>query len=1498
MRTRNVIIGLVVLLMVASPVLAAGTELLGSTKTTDSDFNDGTTNGLQVTGGSVAHTHDSFSRSDINNGNWELRGDTDATTSTGSTLAFEPDGPNSEMRYVYTDQVYSGHGGEFYIRGNLEYFEYEDDSNDIDGGYVLEAENGDQWRLVMRGSHYNNPWVLRRVGPGGAVQWESSGFGGHYEFGGAIDVRFGYDDTTGTIRADIYGPDDVEASKSWSNNDIDVQWVGVTADGGPNGDNWIEASNLDLNGYERTGGTYDSAAHNVDAPTEAEVDVRLENGDMDITVHDGNGNTLGSRTISAGGINEPDSIDGTRTISLDPSQQVGDDVYIDYSTSGDSSGSRLTSYLDETRIYYENRDPSATAVSPDGGTYESSSVELEADVDDPDFGTNGDSVDVEWYVDGTKVHTDTGVTSASTLTYQTADRDDGDYDWHVEVVDSEGARTSSGTNTFTIQHGETEITNVQPADGTTSNYETNTLSADIDDPDFEENGGSGDTVTVEFVWDGSVIYSEDVTSPSTVTYDAGPFDDGTHDWYVRTTDSYGGTYTSDNRSLTIDHDAPSLSGESPTGTVEYEDQTLSVDVDDADFPRDDDTVDVTFTLDGSQVGTETLNSNGTATVDVGPLDDGSHTWSATATDDYELSSSTGDQTFTVEHHDPVLSSPAPTSTIADSTPEMSVIVDDEDFSKDGDEVLVEFYIDGSKVGEDTVTSDGTLATYETSHLEDGTYDAYMVATDEYGRTDTTSTFSFTVEHNDPELTNAQPTGEVQYEDQTLSVDLSDDDFDDEGDTVELEFILDGQVVSTQTATSAGTYTHDLTELDDGSYTWSVDATDEYERTSSTGDQTFTVDHDAPTASNPSLDGVTNYEQNTLEVDVADADFPRDGDTVDVMYYVDGTHVNTETVSTNSTASYTTDAYEDGSHSWHVRLVDDYGYDVNSTTWSMDIQHSAPVVAGTSDPGVTNRENVDLTVDVQDDDFVRDGDTINVTWYVDGSELITKEVASAGDVTATTDELTDGTHSWSVDLEDDYGYSASSSVQQVEVVHHDPVPDDSSMVPTEGTTLTNYSTTFSIDVSDEDFADPTATENVTADLYIEGDLQGTAYATENGTVNVTVVPGYGGEVTYHWEFEDKYGRTAQSQDVNITSPGSLELYNELNASQQIDTTGDVSFYFQYEDQEDLVVTRDISGGSVDMGGLPTDESFVAVARADGYYNRRVWVSSLFESDSMYLIPDDADVVQQSFQLKDYTGDFPLDETVLEVQRNINGSWKTVDGDYFGADDQLNSILRYNTRHNLILRNVETGQTRELGTLFPVAGGTVELRLFDDETQVYQAGVPNVIHEPDTNAVPPANSTAFDVSFNPRESGVTEYRVVAMVDGTEELNQTYNATENANMTLNTTGHQDVELNVTYELDGETHSSVRSWAVNEFDGGEGLVASATGFLEDLGSDTGGLVAVLISGLVVAFTAGRVGPRTSGTVAVLALGAFTLLGFITTGWLAVALTAYFTLLGARWYA
>lgn len=99
---------------------------------------------------------------------------------------------------------------------------------------------------------------------------------------------------------------------------------------------------------------------------------------------------------------------------------------------------------------------------------------------------------------------------------------------------------------LTYRHNEPVPAEFSPPDENTQNTPVE-LSVDIDDDDFGY--GTGDTVTVDFILDGTVVNTQMVSSSQTVTHSVSSVSTVDHEWNVTLTDSYGAEVTTVNRSF-------------------------------------------------------------------------------------------------------------------------------------------------------------------------------------------------------------------------------------------------------------------------------------------------------------------------------------------------------------------------------------------------------------------------------------------------------------------------------------------------------------------------------------------------------------------------------------------------------------------------------------------------------------------------------------------------------------------------------------------------------------------------------------------------------------------------------------------------------------------------------------------------------------------------------------------------------------------------------------
>lgn len=363
-------------------------------------------------------------------------------------------------------------------------------------------------------------------------------------------------------------------------------------------------------------------------------------------------------------------------------------------------------------------------------------------------------------------------------------------------------------------------------------------------------------------------------------------------------------------------------------------------------------------------------------------------------------------------------------------------------------------------------------------------------------------------------------------------------------------------------------------------------------------------------------------------------------------------------------------------------------------------HAATADNASANPSATstNNENVTLSVPISDPEFgTSQGDSVTVEFYLDGNLIDTQTVTSNGTVSTTATGLADGAHTWHVELTDSYGLSSTSSTFSFEVLHYAPVIDNGSATPRDGVELTNRTVEFSILANDTDF-DESSGDEVAVEFYLDGGLVDTVNLTANGTASTTATVSTGGVRTWHAEATDEYGFTTSSDPFTFALPSTLYVHNESNTSELVDSA-EVVLRFYGANNTSRVYERTATDGKINMTGLPIDEEFIVIARAPGYYDRRVHVRSLYEQSRIYLLPENETAVFNVFTLVDRSGTYPAGETRLIIQRALNVSgmlqWQTVAGDFFGATNEFPIYLRYNQRYNLIIENAD-GDRRDIGS----------------------------------------------------------------------------------------------------------------------------------------------------------------------------------------------------------
>lgn len=374
------------------------------------------------------------------------------------------------------------------------------------------------------------------------------------------------------------------------------------------------------------------------------------------------------------------------------------------------------------------------------------------------------------------------------------------------------------------------------------------------------------------------------------------------------------------------------------------------------------------------------------------------------------------------------------------------------------------------------------------------------------------------------------------------------------------------------------------------------------------------------------------------------------------------------------------------------------------------------------------------VDIEDADFgLAQSDTVNVTFFVDGVErdasLVVcepsfaieptpQQFTSNGTFTRPADHpdgsdcdisLSDGQHTWHVVMNDSYGHSVTGSTYTFTVSHAAPELDESSISPANGADVSSTPVSLEINLTDADF--PREGDSVTVTFTDEDTSStiGTDTLSSNGTASVSWDPSLG-ENNWSASATDDYGLTDSTSTFSFNTPSNITFRNESNASEIVTGAGATATFYSEDGTVVVQRTDSDSDGDISLEGLP-DSQFVVVVEASGWYDRRIYIESIFSQQNIYLLNQSAhpDAISTTFIYEDRTGLFPQESTTLRVQRAVdvndddNFTWDTVAGDFWGAAGEFPFTGEFQGRYRLVIENSE-GTQRQLGTHIPRANGT--------------------------------------------------------------------------------------------------------------------------------------------------------------------------------------------------
>jgi hypothetical protein len=542
-------------------------------------------------------------------------------------------------------------------------------------------------------------------------------------------------------------------------------------------------------------------------------------------------------------------------------------------------------------------------------------------------------------------------------------------------------------------------------------------------------------------------------------------------------------------------------------------------------------------------------------------------------------------------------------------------------------------------------------------------------------------------------------------------------------------------------------------------------------------------------------------------DIQLTEFTPDDNTVDVQ-----TDVGNITLSSQGNASVRLDDYDNGTFTNVTQL------DVASNDLTISPSDKGSVVIGGD---ATALSFSDPTMDDGTPDVVYSA-TGQATLTVTQLPASTTVAAATTGGTALGSTTTDGNGNGTFSL------VAGTDNEVVFFTNAAPTVDNASVSPAANSKLTADTQEYNIDVSDATFATQQG-DLVNASLYIDGTLRGSDLLNANGTASVTESGLDGGDHTFHWEVEDKFGATGRSADIPFKTPEQLSIRDVDEPNDLF--TGNVTVTARiFRSDNDTVIVRETTTGTVNLTNVPIDDNYIVSTNATGYFNRRALFDSLFEQQDVYMLDENTSASAVIFNVEDRTGQFGADSRI-KISRPLNTTqsgpgeeeYVIVAGDRIGAASQFETVLENNVRYRVSIQSAD-GDTRDLGALS--VGGPRSINLvvsgIDQGVEVPPDGVGIATNQTVTGSGASAEKTV-EFTFIDESDETTDLSLVvhqagnasnvfatagpspaAFPLGTYKFTQTFSG-EAANVTL--------VANVTYERSGVTERQTLAFGVDRF-------------------------------------------------------------------------------------
>ncbi|MDB2226194.1 hypothetical protein PM023_16225 [Halorubrum ezzemoulense] len=379
-----------------------------------------------------------------------------------------------------------------------------------------------------------------------------------------------------------------------------------------------------------------------------------------------------------------------------------------------------------------------------------------------------------------------------------------------------------------------------------------------------------------------------------------------------------------------------------------------------------------------------------------------------------------------------------------------------------------------------------------------------------------------------------------------------------------------------------------------------------------------------------------------------------------------------------------------------------------------------------------------------------------------------------------------------------------------------------------------------------------------------------------------------------------------------APSELRVFSEQNPDQLLSDVNDltIEFYEQSANNPDNIESVEVVNGVADMEGLDPTVSFVAVANADGYANRRIFVDSLYETQELYLLNESADSVAVEYELEDFSGNYPQAETVMVVERNINGEWTPIQGDFFGATGKFEAQLLRDTRHRMRVVNIETGEERVAGAVTPQQSAVETVTILPDGSITVDQGLEQIHAQPALGSIPAAQAAEFGVDIQAGDQEITSWSIeIRLMENTTETtlatrNGTGTGVETFNLDLTGADGGTVMAVVDYNTANSSGTVRLSREIRaNYAGAEGLlgglitIGDGLGAGTDSGPSSASMMAALFVSLLITGGVARVSTSADvmGISALVSVAGFAILGWVPMSLLFAATVGFGAMIALR---